>query len=87
MRRAQKVITDVYAAGGNFDTAGWTIDSIRQKPGAEPIQVDTALTFAPGQTIPSAGADPVSYDQEKHIVTFRLSGTAESLKVQLVLVR
>ena len=82
-----KVIREVYAAGGSFNTAGWTIDSIKQKPGAEPIQVDTALTFAPGQTIPSEGADPVSFGEEKHIVTFRLSGTAQSLKVQLVLFR
>ena len=49
--------------------------------------MDTGLTFAAGQTIPSAGADPVPYGQEKHIVTFQLSGSAGSLKVELVLFR
>ena len=82
-----KVIGEVYDAGGYFQTAGWTIDSIKEKQGSQPVQVDTALTFAAGQTVPSAGANPVSYDQEKHIVSFRLSGSDATYMVQLVLFR
>jgi hypothetical protein len=82
-----KVIREVYAAGGRFVTSGWRIDSIKMKGGSDPIQVDTALTFAPGQTIPSAGADPVSYDEERHIVTFRLSEAGSRYQVALVLFR
>jgi hypothetical protein len=82
-----KVINEVYGAGGHFETTGWTIDSIQEKAGSQPVQVDTALTFAAGQTVPSAGADPVSYDEEKHIVSFRLKATGGSYRVQLVLFR
>jgi hypothetical protein len=80
-----KVIRQIYAAGGAFHTPGWTVVAAKEKPGSKPVQVDTALTFAAGQTTPSAGADPVSYDEEKHIVTFKLSKVAEGYRVQLVL--
>jgi hypothetical protein len=82
-----KVIGEVYAAGGHFHTAGWTIDSIKKKPRSKPTVVDTALTFAAGQTVPSAGAGPVSYDEEKHIVSFQLVGSEGMYRVQLVLFR
>ena len=82
---ANKVIREVYAAGGSFHTPGWTVVAAKQKEGASPVQVDTALTFAAGQTTPSAGADPVSYGEEKHIVTFKLSKVDGNFRVQLVL--
>jgi hypothetical protein len=78
-------IADVYAAGGRFETAGWTIKSLKQKPDSTPAQVDTALIFAPGTTVPSAGADPVKYDEEKHIVTFKLAEGDSGFQVRLVL--
>jgi hypothetical protein len=80
-----KVIREIYAAGGSFNTPGWTVNAAKEKRGTDPVQVDTALTFAAGKTTPSAGADPVTYDEEKHIVTFKLVKVSGDFKVQLVL--
>ena len=80
-----KVIREIYQAGGSFETRGWRIKTLMEKVGAIPVQVDTALIFARGRTIPAAGADPIDYAQEKHIVTFKLVEETGQLKVRLVL--
>jgi hypothetical protein len=80
-----KVIREIYGAGGSFDTPGWTVNVAKEKRRSDPVQVDTALTFAAGETTPSAGAEPVSYEESKHIVTFKLTQVSGVFKVQLVL--
>lgn len=66
-------IERVYASGGSFDTAGWTVDSAKQASptGGQPI-VNAAVTISGGRTVPSKGADPVIYGEQKRIMQFRL---------------
>jgi hypothetical protein len=79
-----KPIEQIYAAGGNFDTAGWSIAGIRQTSN-KPIKVSTGIDFAAGTTISEPGAPPVVYEAEKHAIRFELVRSADALQVSLVL--
>lgn len=62
-------IQQVYAEGGHFDTDGWVVDSATVKrQSGQKARISAAITYADGETIPSAGADPVTYGTERHIV-------------------
>jgi len=66
-------IEEVYAAGGSYDTDGWTVKSAKARdPDGPRRAVDAAVVFAGGTTIDEAGADPVTYEAENHIMVFKL---------------
>lgn len=66
-------IKDVYGAGGHFETEGWTLSGVTLvKETKRKAVVDAGLTYEAGRTIPEAGASPVSYEIERHIVEFTL---------------
>jgi hypothetical protein len=78
-------IRQVYDNGGSFDTAGWRIVASRIKSKkATKVTVSAGLEFAAGRTVPEAGAEPVVYDAEKHIVVFKLIESNEAWAVDYV---
>jgi hypothetical protein len=42
------------------------------------------MEFAGGTTIPKTGADPIVYNAEKHILTFRLTNSGDGWLVSFV---
>jgi hypothetical protein len=78
-------IEDVYTAGGHYDTKGWDVKSAkaRSTSAARPT-VDAAVVFAGGSTVNSAGADPVLYGPENHIMVFKLHNDRGVLVVDFV---
>lgn len=75
-------IRQVHADGGSFDTDGWTVDSARLKSSSgHKARVTGAITYAAGTTIPKAGASPVSYELERHIVVVDLTKTDDRWQV------
>lgn len=79
-----KTIERTYAAGGSFDTPGWSIAGIEQTSD-QPIKVTAGIDIAGGTTIPVAGGEPVTYEAEKRAVRFQLLDSADGLQVSLVL--
>ena len=68
-------ISDVYDAGGRYETKGWTVISTNLRGGNRPeVAVDVAVRIAGGVTHASATADPVSYPVDKRILEFRVAG-------------
>jgi hypothetical protein len=66
-------IEEVYADGGSYDTEGWTVKSAKARdPDSSRPTVDAAVVVAGGTTIDAAGADPVTYGPENHIMLFKL---------------
>lgn len=66
-------IEDVFAAGGSFDTPGWAVDSAKVDGSeGDETRVNAAVTMAAGSTIQEAGAEPVTYPEDKRIMVFRL---------------
>ena len=59
-----KPIEQTYAAGGEFNTTGWSIAGIEQVS-SEPISMTAGIDIAGGFTIPEAGAPPVEYAPER----------------------
>jgi hypothetical protein len=82
-----KVIRQIYEAGGSFSTSGWTISSSEESVQDGSAEVNAAIVVAGGQTLASSGAEPVSYGEEKHIVTFRLLSVKDTFVVSEVLFR
>lgn len=78
-------IEEIYAAGGSFDTTGWTVAGLSKPQGDDPIKVNAAMKFAGGTTVSEAGAEPMTYGPERHVIVFDLSGTEDGLRVSLVL--
>ena len=75
-------IRQVHADGGSFDTDGWTVDSARLKSrSGDKARVTGAITYAAGTTVPKAGAAPVSYGLERHIVVVDLTRTDDRWQV------
>lgn len=78
-------IEKVYADGGRFETDGWEVVASRVKSQTSTAAtVPTGLSFAGGTTVPEAGADPVVYSSEKHVVVFKLTKHAEHWQVSFV---
>lgn len=69
-------IEQVIEAGGQFRTEGWKIigSNVRTKS-AEGATVDVGFEFAAGRTIPAAGAEPIVFEADKQLLTFRLIQT------------
>lgn len=67
-------IREVYANGGHFETKGWRVVAAKEtKPGDSRSVVSAGLRYGAGTTVPSAGAEPVSYSVERHIARFTLT--------------
>ena len=67
-------IRDVYAGGGHYETEGWRVASSDVTgETVDSATIATGLVYAAGTTVPAAGAEPVSYEVERHIAEFRLS--------------
>jgi hypothetical protein len=67
-------VRNVYDEGGRFETEGWQVRSVRRAEDfTSTHSLAAALLFTAGRTIPSAGAQPVTYDAERHIVLFTVS--------------
>jgi hypothetical protein len=67
-------IRDVYANGGHYETNGWRVASSEvTRETANSAAIATGLVYEAGTTVPAAGAEPVSYEVERHIAEFRLS--------------
>jgi hypothetical protein len=76
-------IKQVHAAGGWFHTPGWTVVSARIKSEGEThARVSAAIRYEAGRTLPAAGADPVAYDSEGHIVLVELAMVASHWLVE-----
>jgi hypothetical protein len=66
-------IDEIYAKGGRYDTDGWTVDKAKARSlRTVPVLVIVGVTIASGKTIPEAGADPVPFDEDKHLMLFKL---------------
>ena len=67
-------IEDVYEAGGEFRTRGWSIAGLNvKKADSRRAEIQVALDVAGGQTIQEAGGEPVSYPPENGIAIFELA--------------
>lgn len=70
-------IESLYAAGGHFETEGWTVTAVKVRDETKAtIEVDVGVNIAGGRTFADANADPVTYEAEKRIVLFRVRGPA-----------
>jgi hypothetical protein len=78
-------IEEIYSSGGNFETKGWRVAAAKER-GVKSYRanVDTALVFAGGRTVSEAGAPPVRYGPEKHIVVFKLVRLEAGWRVQFL---
>lgn len=66
-------IREVHSKGGRFETVGWLVDSVTLENETEiTAKLSAAITYAEGKTYPSANADPISYEEEHHIVLVKL---------------
>jgi hypothetical protein len=75
-------IRQVYKDGGRLETFGWRVQSVERKPDFDSSgNVAAALVFTAGRTFPTANADPVVYDEEKHILLFRLKQDGQQWKI------
>jgi hypothetical protein len=78
-------IEKIYADGGHFETKGWRVAAAKERgAGSERASVDTALVFAGGRTVSEAGAAPVRYASEKHIVVFKLAIVDDEWRVKFL---
>jgi hypothetical protein len=76
-------IRQVHEDGGSFQTAGWRVVSARLKSQkGSTARVTAAITYAAGTTIPRAGAAPVSYELERHIVVVDLTRVDDEWRVR-----
>ncbi|MDQ4052603.1 MAG: DUF6318 family protein [Actinomycetota bacterium] len=67
-------LKEVHKNGGRFENDGWTVSSSRvRSETAARATVSVALVTSAGTTIPSIGAEPVSYEEENRIAVFRLA--------------
>lgn len=78
-------IERVYAAGGSFDTPGWTVDRLKVvTTGEDKSKLDVAMTMSAGQTIEQAGATPTSYPEDHRLMFFRLGREADTWRVAFI---
>lgn len=78
-------IRTVYEAGGHFDTDGWTLSGLKLKnESGDRAVLDSGLIYEAGSTVPQAGAEPIAYDREEHIVRFRLGKEGERWLLELL---
>ncbi|MCD4527139.1 DUF6318 family protein [Nocardioides sp. cx-173] len=75
------LIEDVYEAGGEYNTTGWTVDRAKElKPG----EVTAAITMGGGSMVPSSGAEADEYGEEKAIFRFRLTSDMDTPAITFI---
>jgi hypothetical protein len=68
-----KPIEQVFAAGGRFDTPGWSIDQLKvDSSSGQSAKVDVAMTMAGGTTVAESGGEPVTYLEDHRLMYFKL---------------
>lgn len=78
-------VTDVYEAGGRFETTGWTVVRTRLVDGSgRAAKVSTALIYESGRTFPTGGASPITYVDQRRIATFELRRDANTWAVSFI---
>jgi hypothetical protein len=66
-------IEKVYNAGGSYMGGDWTlVNSHVESASSSATKLSAAVQIADGTTIPEAGADPVRYEAQNHLMTFEL---------------
>jgi hypothetical protein len=84
-RNAITPVERVYADGGHFDTDGWIIVASRVKSRSGDVaSLSAGIKYAAGETVPRAGAEPVVYAVERHIVVVDLVEDDGRWRVQFI---
>ena len=66
-------IEEVFAAGGSYEGGEWKlIHSNVESSSPSAASLTAAVTIASGTTIPEAGAEPVTYEAQNHLMSFEL---------------
>jgi hypothetical protein len=66
-------IETVYGAGGSYEGGAWNLISTHlESSTTSDANVSAAISIAAGTTIPQAGADPVRYEAQNHLMSFEL---------------
>jgi hypothetical protein len=80
-----RAIEQVYEAGGRYETDGWTVIGAKARSlDKVPVAVTAGVSVAGGRTIPAAGQDPVVYNEEKHLLVFKLIPRGEGWLVSFI---
>lgn len=78
-------IETVYAAGGQFQTPGWTVDRLKLLNAADSqAKVDVAMTMAAGETRQESGGEPTPYPEDHRLMFFRLGAEAGSWRITFI---
>lgn len=78
-------VEQVFAAGGRFETAGWTVDHLKETMSIDGRStVKAAVTISAGKTYQTADADPVAYEAQGSILEFRLARVDGQWRVSFV---
>ena len=72
------LIEDVYAAGGSYDTEGWTVNKASE---LKPMEVAAAITMSGGTMSAAAGKPPDEYAEDKAIFRFRVKSVGDEVVV------
>lgn len=75
------LIEDVYAAGGSYETTGWTVDNAKE---LKDMEVTAAITMGAGVMIAATGSAPDEYEEEKAIFRFRVKPVDDGLVVSYI---
>jgi hypothetical protein len=64
-------IDETYNAGGSYEGGAWKlVNSHVEASSDSTANLTAAIRIAGGTTIPKAGADPVHYDPQNHLMSF-----------------
>ncbi|MDN4162875.1 DUF6318 family protein [Nocardioides abyssi] len=78
-------IERVHEAGGYFETDGWRIDKSKvTRQGQSAAVIDTAVTITGGKTVNARGEKPVTYDEDKRIIKFKVRRDGEQWAVAFI---
>ncbi|SDN22941.1 hypothetical protein SAMN05192576_1795 [Nocardioides szechwanensis] len=75
------LIEDVYAAGGSYETTGWTVDNAKE---LEDLEVTAAITMGAGVMIAASGTAPDKYEEDKAIFRFKVKPFEGGLVVSYI---
>ncbi|WP_329707956.1 DUF6318 family protein [Nocardioides sp.] len=80
-----KPIEDVYAAGGSFHGGRWRlINSHVATSSTSAVRLTAAVRIAGGTTVPAAGAKPVKYKPQHHLMSFELKMEADAWRFSAI---
>ncbi|MDO9495932.1 MAG: DUF6318 family protein, partial [Nocardioides sp.] len=72
-RNSVDAVVRIYEQGGHYETSGWTVLKSRVvTESQQSAELSVDLLYDSGRTFPSAGADPITYREERHTAIFRL---------------